>query len=687
MANTAPPFHEIKTAVAAQFQRMSAHNLFRTGADKDAMWTTYLTSWPEGTNPLYRERTEHDCSCCRQFIRAVGDVVAFIDGELISIWDIDASHPAHMAVSNALSALVRSRPIDNVFLHIEASAGTDQNHEQMGDLVKTWEHFHVRLPNSRVCAGKDIGPKLGEARAAHDVLLRALAGQAADPDQNLTASVAISPEAIDTALGLIERNDLYRGQEHLHAVAAFRLIKAAFDTLPPEQRDNWVWAKSVELPPPVSRIRNTSIGTLLVELSEGMEEDNAVRRFEAMVAPANYKRPTALVTPAMVAKAKATVEELGLTSALERRYAYLTDITVNNVLYADRAARRAMAGGAFDGLASTAPMKPASFDKAPEIPVETFLADVLPGATSLELLMENRHAGSLVSLIAPVDPNAGKLFAWDNRFSWSYVGDFADSVKERVKKAGGNVTGELCCRLGWHNFDDLDFHMIEPSGEEIAYFMRRSTGGGTLDVDMNAQRGETRDPVENIYYGSCRSMGDGVYRLFVNQFRTRETRDVGFEAEIDFKGTVHRFSYAKTMKQGENVTVAEFRYTRAGGMEIIKSLPATTASRKVWNIDTDAFQPVSVVLLSPNHWDGHGVGNRHFFFMLAGCENDGTARGFYNEFLRGDLNQHRKVLELVGARMRTDETANQLSGLGFSTTKRDNAIVRVNGARIVRVTF
>lgn len=670
-------FIEIKTAIAQQFERMAPHPLFRTGIDKDLMWGTYLAAFPEGTNPIFRTRTEHDCSCCRHFIRTVGDVVAIIDGELASIWDIATPNSSYLAVAERMSALVKALPIDNVFLHTEGAVGTDQNHEKVGDdMVRTWDHFHVRLPNSRVVHKDVIGQAQSEARAQHDVLLRSL--------------MEITREAVTTVLDLIAANALYRGEEHQYTLTTFRDLKAEFMATAPllgdgARSDRFVWSKIAELSPAVSKIRNTSIGTLLTEISEGMDLDRAVSRFEAMVAPSNYKRPTALVTPAMVAKAKTTVEELGLTSALDRRYAHLTDITVNNVLYADRSARKAMAGGAFDGIAAPVPMKPQAFDKAQEMPVEEFLATVLPEASSLELLMEGRHTGNLVSLIAPVDPAAGQLFKWDNRFSWSYKGDVADSMKERVKKAGGNVTGDLCCRLAWFNRDDLDFHMQEPGGEEI-YFGHPTSRAGFLDVDMNVHA-ETREPVENIAYPNATLMREGYYRLFVHQFTKREVIDVGFEVEIDWRGTVHRFAYAKSLRDREAVVVAELQYSRAAGLDIISSLPATAASRKVWNIDTETFQRVSVVMLSPNHWDGHGVGNRHYFWMLAGCENDGTARGFYNEFLRGDLDQHRKVFELVGARMRTEETTDQLSGLGFSSTQRNNALVRVGGTRVVRVTF
>ena len=78
-------FNIFKKAVAKQFERMKSNELFRTDVDKDEMWATYLSSFPAGSDPIYKERTEHDCNCCKQFIRSIGNVVAMIDGKLESI--------------------------------------------------------------------------------------------------------------------------------------------------------------------------------------------------------------------------------------------------------------------------------------------------------------------------------------------------------------------------------------------------------------------------------------------------------------------------------------------------------------------------------------------------------------------------------------------------------------------------
>lgn len=663
-------FNVFKNAVAKQFDLMQKHPLFRVNVEKDDLWSTYISRFPEGANPIFRERTEHDCSCCKQFIRAIGDTVAVIEGKIVSIWDISIpGEPVYQAVANGLSAFVKSATIADTFLHYERTAGTDRSFEQMVDGVKMWEHFFVNIQSKFVVKGADIASALAEPRAIHDVLLRSLND--------------VTVESIDTVLELIAQRSLYRGEEHKFAVDSFYKLKIQFDKLQTEtEKDILAWTASKEVPVAVSKIRNTVIGSLLVDLSEGKDLEPAVGSFEAKVAPTNYKRPTSLITKAMIEQAKAKLSELGLTSALDRRYASINDITINNILFANREARKTINGDVFDELEASVGTKIKNFDKVEEVPIERFIAEILPRADSVEVMMENSHIGNLVSLIAPIDPTAGRLFKWDNNFSWSYNGEMADSIKERVKKAGGNVSGDLCCRLAWFNHDDLDFHMKEPGGGHIFFGNRyiTSPNGGRLDVDMNAGCGTTREPVENIFYESKKTMMEGTYTLEVNNFNKRESVDVGFEVEIDFLGTVHRFVFDKAVANRGTITVVKFKYSRAGGIEITESLPHSQTVRNVWGVPTQTFRKVSVMMMSPNHWDEKAVGNKHYFFILDGCVNDGTARGFFNEFLKEDLNVHRKVFEVVGSKMKVADSPNQLSGLGFSSTQKNTLICRVKGS-------
>ena len=94
-------------------------------------------------------------------------------------------------------------------------------------------------------------------------------------------------------------------------------------------------------------------------------------------------------------------------------------------------------------------------------------------------------------------------------------------------------------------------------------------------------------------------------------------------------------------------------------------------------------------MLSPNYWGDNAIGNKHYFFMLDGCKNPDTPNGWYNEYLSADLvTNHRRVFEALGSRAKVAESDNQLSGVGFSETQRNNVVIRVknnNGYRVYNV--
>jgi hypothetical protein len=678
-------FHDLKRPVEERFKALSKHDLFRVDVEPDALWERYLASFPPGTDPIYRKRTQHDCSCCKNFIRKMGGVVAIVNGEMHSIWGIESTEPAYQAVADAMTVFVHSKPIAEPFLHYEKTVGVNKNTSKVdGKPLETYSHFFVEIPWARnqgrnfFCEKVNLATRLGEQRQLRDLFYRGL--------------TTLTRDAIDTVLDIIKNKSLYRGEQYEGSVKAFSTLKAEFDALPEGQaRELYAWDKFRSVHPSVAGIRNTAIGTLLIALSEGVDLEKAVHTFEhSIMAPTNYKRPTALVSAAMVEKARQTVAELGLTDALERRHARLTDISVNDILFADHDARLAMSRDVFDQVA-TKKSSPKSLDKVETVGIETFIKDIVPNIDNMEVMLENRHAPNLVSLIAPKHANAKSLFAWGNGFSWTYNGEAADSIKERVKRAGGNVTGDLCCRLSWSNLDDLDFHMDEPDGHTI-YFQNKgvlSHLGGMLDVDMNAGAGHTRTPVENIFYRSRRTMKHGTYVLRVHQFARRESDNFGFEVEIDWLGEVTHFVYQKPMRDREFVEVAILRYSPSG-LEIVASLPSTQASKTIWGLKTNDFHRVTTMMLSPNFWgEGNGSGNKHYFFMLDGAVNDERPRGFFNEFLVDELRPHSKVLEMVGAKMKVEPAADQLSGLGFSSTQRNELLVRAKGTytRTLKIAF
>lgn len=135
------------------------------------------------------------------------------------------------------------------------------------------------------------------------------------------------------------------------------------------------------------------------------------------------------------------------------------------------------------------------------------------------------------------------------------------------------------------------------------------------------------------------------------------------------------------MRNHEWVTVAVVTL-KDGVFTVNSKLPETVDQTEAWGIKSNTTIPVEAIMLSPNYWGDNGIGNKHHLFILKGCKNPNSVRGFFNEFLRGDLDKHRKVFEVLAQKMSCDFNEEQLSGVGFSSTKNDKAkfSVRKNGS-------
>lgn len=667
-------FATFREAVAKNFKRISKGNLYVVDMGRDELFDVYLSAFPEGTDPIFRERTEHDCNCCKNFIRNVGGVVTIKNGELVSIWDLVVADETYQVVADAMAEYVQTKSIKDVFLHNETKVGREITREYGDDgAVIKWDHFEVTLPSKvLVRGGQSMATKRGEIRTHYEILKRSV--------------TEITTDAIDTVSDLIAHNSLYRGNEHKNTVSNLAKTKRAYDKA--SNKEAFLWETAVELGHGC-RFRNTVIGTLLVDLSDNVELEKAVKSFEQKVAPANYKRPKALVTQAMIDRAQDKVEELGLEPSLHRRYAVESDLTINNVLFADRSTKANMKNGVFGDIKPTKGKTKKTLDKVQEMSATEFIDNVLPKAETVEVFLENKHSSNFVSLIAPVYDDAPDLTKWNNNFTWSYNGEVTDSIKERVKSAGGNVDGDVRVSLSWFNYDDLDLHVVAPGGE-IYFGNKRGRCGGQLDVDMNAGGRNSREPVENIFWRTRDSMDVGRYKVVVHQFSKRETSDVGFEIQVQVGDMTMDYSHPKDVASNQNVKVFEFEVDAQKNIKILGTdLDENTRNKEVWGVNTQDFVKAKMVMKSPNFWDGQAVGNEHLFFILEDCVNPEKARGFYNEFLKDDLHEHRKVLELLGSKLKTEQSDTQLSGIGFSSTQFNEVLVRVSGSfnRTIKVKF
>lgn len=665
-----------------------ADKLFEVDVDKELLWDTYLDSFAPGTNNIFRERREHDCTCCRQFIRTIGAVVVIKDNKMESIWDVDMSGTIYEPVVKALSKLIHNAEVTDVYVSQLKNIGTDKNFEMINGKSHQWDHFYMRLPDKFVFdSRRSAGNIQSEYRDIKNVFKRSL-------DE-------ITMDSVETILELINSNTLYRGAEWRVPLVEFKKYKKEYDKIPEKEKNLYAWEKSLKAGAVIGKIRNHSIGTLLVNVSEGMDLDLAVKKYEQILAPSNYKRSKPIYTQRMLDDAKKTLTELGYMDSLKRRFANLDDITVNNILFSNKDAAKRISGGddIFSEMSKSVAVNPKKFSRVEEVTAQDFVDKVLPTAKEIEVFVENKHEKNFVSLIAPENEDAKTMFKWNNGLSWAYTGNITDSdIKQNVKNAGGNVDGVLRFSIMWNqdqdDNSDLDAHCVEPNGHEI-YFStdrkpRMSKLGGQLDIDITHPKNEMPNSpaVENITWADKSRMKPGTYRFFVNQYCNRGSK--GFKAEIEFDGEIYSFEYSNPVRG--DVDVAEVTMDENGNFSIKEKLSgnSTTSSREVWGVQTNQFTPVSVISYSPNYFDEqNGIGNKHLFFFLNGCVNPEQPNGFFVEYLKNELVPHRKVFEALGAKCSVTNVDDQLSGIGFSLTQRNELVVKVKGAteRIIKIKF
>lgn len=663
---------EFRDLVTASCNKMirDNKNLFILDIEKELLWMAYIETFPEGIL-----RQEFNCINCKHFITRYGGLVS-IDNEynIHSYWeDIKADGIFAKVVENMLVAIKDAR-IRNIFVTDEITIGCKCNQQIKPDnSVITWNHFYA-IPTRNFIMSKNDSPSFrAGVKSSHDVWKRTLS--------------ELNPDAIDIVLDLISDNNLYRGDSYLRQL---QTLHKAFVDSKDKNLDNYTWQTASYLPEAVTHILNTAIGQLLKDITDTNNVEESVKKFEAMVAPANYHRPKGIITKAQVERAYKTVVDLGYEDSLERRHAAVEDISVEDVIFVNRETRKKMAGG-FDSLMNETSNTSKDYSKAAiDIDIEKFIKDVIPNATKLELLFESNLINNLVTLTAPINKTAPSMFKWTNGFAWSYNGNISDAIKKRVKEVGGKVDGYLRISLHWFNYDDLDLHMDSPYGH-IYYGDKK----GILDVDMNPGGGSatgehqnprkvSRNSVENIIFSEVPRKGR--YHVYIHNFAKVENIDYGFEVEVEHNGVVSTYTYNDMMPTGSRVSVLDFTSDGKSITFTKEYLGSTKAAKEVWNIKTQNFIEVSAMCLSPNYWGNNHVGSKHYFFMLKDCKNPDPVRGYFNEYLKDELTKnHKRVFEVLASKALTPYNDNQMSGLGFIATTKNQFVVKVNSGKVYNI--
>lgn len=694
-------FKDFKKAVYEKFQELTQSNLplFLTGVEKDKLWDMYINSFPSGSDPLTGkealfydkeegrtvkvEATEHTCKACRQFIRPFGNVVAVIDNKLVSIWDIDTKGISdhYVVVAKALAKLAKSKPIVNIFKHDTNELGIDKNHKMMeDDTVREYNHFYAVIPNNYITTGS-IPEAMGRYRTSKEVLKRGL-------DE-------IHLDSLVLAKDLINQGSLLDGDAHLNTLEDFIKLREQYDNVQEKDKDNWAWLNAENR---VARFRNTLMGVFCVELSEGKELNETCLDWNKRVDPANYHKVKSPITKRQIEEAKKFVIEHGYEESFNRRLATMDDIKATEILHINRGDGNIKNVSIFDNIKTPSSRhKRNEFDKVEEVSIDKFMKDILPSCTSVEALLLNSHESNLANITTANIEDSKPIFKWDNNYSYTLNGNLAgiSQIKEAVKGRGGNVDGVLNIRLAFPDTTcDYDLHVFEPNGDKIYYgnVRKQQRSSGMLDLDAQGVDGHQppEKRVENVIYTDLNKMPKGDYTVLINDY-SRSKFPAKFTVEVEFDSNTTTFELSSKPGNNANVCVINLnnnQFTIKKGEHVVMT-DSNVISKELWGLETNNFHKVNLMCLTPNHWGENNTGNKYYMFMLDGCKNSNSVRGFHNEHLIGELLSHRKVMDVLGASTLIEPTDKQLAGLAFNSTVKDELIVRVKGTfqRVLKIKF
>ena len=710
---------EINRLLAQNLKKMCETGvLFQSKLQGYQVWDTYMMGF--GKDPKFRDpdSSVHNCNCCKSFFRHYGNIVALNENlEIITLFDGEFPEEYKESFS-LLSEMLKGAEIENVFIEtfdrlnmfpydkgIKKSnptfrLGFDHNvkiytQEEANKFgvveagkAYTFNHFHVVIPKEFIdTTGNSRESIQGVHRTTKELFERAMR--------------EIPLDTYELVKDLINQGSLLDANKELPKVLAMIDMAREFQQVEPKKQDKWFWIKSKGFK--YARFKNELIGVLCSDLAQGVELNKACKDWNYRVDPANYMKATAPITKKQIEEAKKFVVDGGYEESFIRRAATLDDIKVSDILHSNVGDGTIKPVSIFDGVKPTATRhKKSEFDGIPEVDIEKFMKDILPGCSSIEAYFTSGHKGNLVTMTTAENKDSKRIFRWPNNFSWTYNGNLAgkSQIKQAVKAAGGFVDAFFRFSIMWNEewqtkkvLTDLDAHCEEPGGDHIYYSSdfrkdrgnRKTKCGGQLDIDMI---NPPQTGVENIYYTDQNKLRDGAYKFYVHHFGGTPTT---FKAEIVFADQVYTYNY--TQPSRGYMDIATFHVKNGEVVSIDQSpwLVSSEGSQEtIWGIDTLQFHKVNLVCLSPNYWDPeHTSGNKHYFFMLEGCKCPNQIRSFHIENLQPSLAQHRKVFEVLGNTNMIEPGEQQLSGLGFDETVKDSIILRLKGShnRVIKVNF
>lgn len=168
----------------------------------------------------------------------------------------------------------------------------------------------------------------------------------------------------------------------------------------------------------------------------------------------------------------------------------------------------------------------------------------------------------ILKLNTVLDTN-NRIAELNKRFDDCYQRQLQNDSVRVINNAG--QFGCLSFTLLWNSIDDLDLDVIDANNNHIWFNKyckskdnKFSSTGGQLDIDLNAERIDTYQPIENVYF-KC-TPPNGTYTVRVRAYDKREPQPTNVKLIVRKKGKIIQESSTTIKKKREIIELIKYNY-------------------------------------------------------------------------------------------------------------------------------
>ena len=478
------------------------------------LYEAYLEALPP------EARQEYTCRACQDFVERFGRIVTVTDDGIVKspIW-VPELYPEFFRPAVArLQRFVEGRPIEGVFLAEESVWGKPTSMKRVPDPTSTvmtvasidlatgavgtekkipgstlipdgWRHMHIIPPKDLVFKRRllDAGQVAAEKLQDLETLRRGL--------KDFPLSITRQAKA------LLETETLYRSEKCLGVATWLVTLQESLEgRRNPNVQTALLWRAVATAPAGFCHIRSTMISTLLEDIAEGMPFEQVKARFAAKMHPLQYQRPTSAPSEGQIDAAEKIIKELGVTGALDRRFARLEDLTA---LWTPTAPKPSeVKEGVFGHLRKGAGAEAISLAPTVTMTWEKFARTVLPKAQSIMYVVP-RAMAPYTSFTTAANPDAPIILQWDNPVSWYlYHGGSMPGAWNLVSGVEVKVTAVVAMPHAWTNPGLFKHH-----GEGVTFILE-----GCRNTAYHEGAGFFVEQLRSEYHGIHHTLEEYIHR-------------------------------------------------------------------------------------------------------------------------------------------------------------------------------